>query len=364
MPKPYSPQSLPLKNLDWTAFVHLIGKANAEVARFDGLLRSIHNPMLLLQPLTTQEAVLSSKIEGTQVTLDEVLQYEANPNENVSKFADIQEIINYKKALQYGAEQLKKISLSLRLIREVHKILMSSVRGKDRDPGNFRRVQNWIGSPNSSIGTATYIPPAPQYISQLLGNLEKYIHADEKDTLVQAAIIHAQFEIIHPFIDGNGRVGRILLSIFLYFKKVLSHPLFFQSAYFELHRDEYYAKLLRITKNNDWNSWIDYFLHGVIKQSQINIKKVHSIQSLYEMKKERILDATKSQYAIRVLDFLFNKPVFRTSDFMDQTRIPKATANRILQQLVQSEIIVPLIKGSGAASTVFGFKKLIKLLKP
>lgn len=362
MPQPFIPQTLPLVNFDWSRFVHLIGKANAEVARFDGLLQSIHNPMLLLQPLSTQEAVLSSKIEGTQATLEEVLRYEANPNENVPRFADIQEVVNYKNALHHGVENLNKVSLSLRLIREMHEILMTGVRGKDRAPGVFRRIQNWIGPPGSTIENATFVPPGPQNLLDMLGNFEKYVHIDDKDILVQAAILHGQFEIIHPFMDGNGRLGRILFPVFLYFKKVLSYPLFFQSAYFELHRDEYYAKLLRISKDNDWNSWIEYFLVGVVEQSRINIEKVRAIHSLYEQKKERIAEVTKSQYAIRVLDFLFGKPIFSTPDFIEQTKISKATAKRILQQLEKAEVISSVRKGTGSMGSVFAFRKLIRLL--
>jgi len=364
MAQPYVPRDLPIENLDWTRFVPLIGKANAEVARFDGLVQSLHTPMLLLRTMTTQEAVLSSKIEGTQATLDDVLRFEASPNEETAKFADIQEVINYKKALEFGSQNIEKLSLSLRLIREMHKILMSGVRGKDRDPGNYRRVQNWIGPTGSVMESATYVPPSPEKIIEHLGNLEKYIHTDDKDSLVQAAIVHGQFELIHPFLDGNGRLGRILLAIYLYFKKTLTFPMFFQSAYFEFHREEYYAKLQGISKDNDWEGWIEYFLTGVAEQSKVNIEKVKSIHSLYEQKKERIAEVTKSQYSIRVLDFLFGKPVFRSSDFAKETKIPKATGKRILLQLQEGSVISTVSKGTGAAPSVYAFNKLIKLLKP
>ncbi len=364
MTQPYIPSDLPIENLDWSKFVHLIGKANAEVARFDALMQTLHNPIILLRTMTTQEAVLSSRIEGTHATLDDVLRFEAAPDEESPKFPDIQEVINYRKALHYGEEHLDKISLSLRLIREMHSILMNGVRGKDRDPGNYRRVQNWIGPSGSVMESATYVPPSPEKIADHLGNLEKYIHIDDKDALVQAAIVHAQFELIHPFLDGNGRLGRILLAIFLYFKKALTYPMFFQSAYFEFHREEYYRKLQGISGNNDWESWIEYFLTGVAEQSKINTEKVRSIRSLYEEKKERIAEVTKSQYAIRVLDFLFAKPVFRSSDFAAESRIPKATANRILQQLEEAKVIFLVSKGKGTAPSMYGFTRLVKLLKP
>ncbi len=364
MAQPYIPRDLPVENLDWSRLVNLVGKANAEVARFDALLQTLRNPMLLLRTMITQEAVLSSRIEGTQATLDEVLRFEAFPDEGSPKFADIQEVINYRKALQFGSENLDRISLSLRLLREMHKILMNGVRGKDRDPGNYRRVQNWIGPSGSVMASATFVPPTPEKIIGHLGNLEKYIHTDDKDFLVQAAIVHAQFELIHPFLDGNGRLGRILLATFLYFKKALSFPMFFQSAYFEMHREEYYRKLQEVSGSNDWEGWIEYFLTGVAEQSKVNTGKVKSIHSLYEQKKERIAVVTRSQYSIRVLDYLFSKPVFRSSDFAAESRIPKATANRILQQLEEAKVIFFVSKGKGTAPSVYGFTKLIRLLKP
>ena len=194
--QPYSPQLLPLKGLEWEKFVHLIGKANAEVARFDGLLQSIPNPSVLVAPLLTNEAVLSSKIEGTRATIHEVFEFEAIPSKDSEKSRDIEEILNYIKALNYAIEDVNNISLSNRLIRNIHSILLNSVRGRDKDPGNFRKIQVHVGS---------FYSPEPQNILDLMSNLESYIHEEDKDILVQLAIIHAQFEIIHPFWDGNGR---------------------------------------------------------------------------------------------------------------------------------------------------------------
>ncbi|MFH1193703.1 MAG: Fic/DOC family N-terminal domain-containing protein [bacterium] len=289
--KPFIPDKLPLKKINWEKFVHLIGNARVEVAHFNGMLESMPNPEVLLSPLTTQEAVLSSKIEGTRATLQEVLEYEADPKQRTEKYNDIQEILNYRKAMNFAVKELNAIPLSSRLIKGMHDILLNSVRGQNQDRGNFRRIQVHIG-PDNKIENASYVPPIAGDISEHMSNLDEYFHYSEKDPLVQLAIVHAQFEIIHPFNDGNGRVGRILMPIFLYFKKILSSPMFYLSAYFELHREEYYKKLLGISQKGDWESWIEYFLNAVIEQSKENIKKAKAIHELYDIKKDKIVTLT------------------------------------------------------------------------
>lgn len=359
--KPFIPHPLPLKKLDWTQFVHLIGRANAEVARFDGLLQSMPNPAVLLSPLTTQEAVLSSKIEGTQATLEEVLEFEADPKKRTEKYDDIQEILNYRRAMRFSVKELDKKPLCLSLLKSIHSILLDSVRGKNRDPGNFRNSQVYIGKPGAGLEGATYIPPEPQRILDDLSNLEKYIHSEEKDILVQLAIVHAQFEVIHPFLDGNGRMGRILMPLFLYSKKALSSPMLYLSAYFERNRENYYERLSGISKENDWENWIIYFLNAVIEQSQNNIKKAKSIHELYDSKKIKIVDLTHSQFAIKTLDFIFSFPIFSSSQFIKESKIPRASAARILGILEKGRVINVVEKGSGKRPTIYTFPKLLSI---
>jgi len=355
------PQKLPLEKLNWERSVSLIGKANAEVARFDGLLQSMPNPAVLLSPLTTQEAVLSSKIEGTKATLQEVLEFESDPNEGAEKYHDVQEILNYRKAMAYAVTDLDKISLTTRLIKNIHSILLDSVRGQNKDRGNFRKMQVHIGTSNK-VEEASYVPPTCVEVPGLMSNLEKYFHFDEKDYLVQLAIIHAQFEIIHPFMDGNGRVGRILMPLFLYFKKVLSSPMFYLSAYFESHREEYYQKLSGISKDNNWEDWVEYFLNAVVTQSKENISKAKSIHNLYDIKKEKIVNLTHSQFAIKALDFLFCNSVFNSSQFIKNSKIPKASASRILNSLSDGKIIKMIKKGAGNKPSAYAFVKLLKIV--
>ncbi|MFH0948151.1 MAG: Fic/DOC family N-terminal domain-containing protein [Elusimicrobiota bacterium] len=359
---PFVPQSLPLESVDWVRFITLIGRANAELARYDGILQSIINPRVLLSPLTTNEAVISSKIEGTQASLEEVLQYEASPDMKTEKYDDIREIINYREAMRFAIQWLKEKPITLNLMKQMHGILLDSVRGKDKGRGYFRTSQNYIGKPGTPIEQATYVPPSPLILIEHLSNFEKYIHYDEKDRLVQLAIIHAQFEIIHPFLDGNGRIGRILIPLFLFEKKVINSPMFYISEYFENNRDEYYAKLKVITEENKWNDWIEFFLRAVIEQAKANSNKAKAIQDLYDKKKTLIVEITHSQYAIKIIDTLFAQPIFNTTDFIKHSHIPKPSAMRFLKMLRKEEVLSTLKEGSGRRAEVMMFNKLINIV--
>lgn len=359
--KPYTPARLPIKSLPWHNWIRLIGHANAELARFDGTVQGIINPSILLSPLTTQEAVLSSKIEGTQATLEEVLEFEATQGKNSDKAEDIREIINYRKALLSAVEMMQKRPISLNLIREIHSILLDNVRGQKSSKGNFRTIQNWIGKPGSGIEQATYVPPEPQTLMEHLGNLEKYIHFDEEDKLVQLAIIHAQFELIHPFLDGNGRVGRILIPLLLFAKGLLSSPIFYLSDYLEKNREIYYEKLRAISENNDWNSWIQFFLTAIMEQAKTNNQKTKNILVLYEKMKKKIIELTRSPFAINFLDSLFYQPVFTTTGFIEKSNTTKSSSARILNTLLKENILITLVKGRGSQPVTLMFPELMKI---
>lgn len=359
--KPYVPENLPLENLDWQHLISLMSEANRKLARYDGILQTMPNPVLLLSPLTTQEAVLSSRIEGIQATLEEVLRFEADPKAETKKYDDIQEVINYRKATALAVEEMKTRPISLNLIKNIHSVLLQSVRGQNKARGEFRKIQNWIGKPGSTIENARFVPPDPLELMKYLDNFEKYIHYEEKDRLVQLAIVHAQFEILHPFLDGNGRIGRILIPLFLFEKKILNTPMFYISAFFESNRDEYYDRLKEVTDKKDWQGWIKFFLKGVIEQAEKNIDKAKSILQLYEMMKERMISVTHSQYSIKALDNLFDMPVFSSSDFVKNSQIPKASAKRILNRLEKAGTINILIQGSGRKPTLYIFRQLIDI---
>lgn len=360
---PFEPRMLPLDNIDWQNLIGLIGEANAALARYDGLLESIPDAEVLLSPLLTQEAVLSSKIEGTQATLEEVLEFELDLKITKAKEADIEEILNYRVALSLAKDELKKRPCCLNLIKDVHNALLLRVRGKNKGRGKFRLTQNWIGKPNTPIEQASYIPPPPNRLSDSLSNWEHYYHYDEKDKLVQLAIIHAQFEIIHPFLDGNGRIGRILIPIFLYDKKLLSSPVFYISAYFEMHRDEYYSRLLAISEQNDWNGWIQYFLRALIKQAKINMDKVKKINNLYDQMKNMITSTTHSRFSIQTLDFLFHRPIFTSSIFISESKIGRPSASRILKSLAKADVIYLASPSKGRNPGLYVFTNLLKIIQ-
>lgn len=363
--QPFEPHALPLTDLDWRQLLPLVGQANAALARYDGLLAGIPNPAVMLSPLTTQEAVLSSKIEGTQATVDEVLEQEAGLLKEGEKFEDIQEISNYRRALYQAREYLKDYPIRLGFVRELHRTLMSSVRGQDKTPGEFRLDQNWIGKMGCTIDEATFVPPNPVQLPDHLRAWETYLDSDDVDFLIQTAVVHAQFELLHPFKDGNGRIGRILIPLFLYQKKVLSQPMFYLSEYLENHRDEYYLRLKGISAENDWNSWIVYFLRATATQAAQNAQRVAAIQALYEEMKLAIHDTTHSQYTVHLLDAIFSKPIFRTSELAqrltDEHGIHEKTAPALLRQLRDAGILREIQPGAGRRSATLCFPRLINL---
>ena len=367
MVKPYIPDSLPLGDIEWGALVRLISRANFEIALYDGVLRTMPNATVLLSPMTTQEAVLSSRIEGTQASLREVLEYQAAPNVvgdiGSQKREDIQEIINYRMAMDEAVVRLDKRPLSLNLILGIHATLLNSVRGYNKARGQFRTSQNYIGTPGSAIETARFVPPEPTRLMEHLDNWEKYVHYDEEDRLVQLAIIHAQFEIIHPFLDGNGRVGRILVPLFLYEKGLLSSPTFYLSEYLETNRTSYTDKLLAITEKDDWQGWIQFFLQAVVEQAKSNNRKAQSILDLYDEMKILVPDSTRSPYAIQILDTMFNGTVFTGGLFAKMADIPKPTTDRILARLAEDDILQVISPRRGRLPTLFIFQRLFNIVE-
>ena len=367
--EPYIPDTLPLKTIDWERHVTLIGKANAALARYDGILLGMVNPQVLLSPLTTREAVLSSRIEGTQASLEEVLQYEADvgdPEKNQDltdspQIRDIHEIINYRKAMGTAVEKMSGRPFGINTIRELHRILLTGVRGRYKDPGEIRRIQNYIAAPGTPIDQATFIPPSPEIIMDALSNWEDYLYFTEKDPLVQLAVLKAQFELIHPFRDGNGRIGRMLVPIILYHKKILSQPMFYISSYLERNRDVYYERLLAISRDGDWNGWISFFLEALVLQSEENSKKARAILELYNGMKTRVAKITRSQYSIQTIDVLFSSPIINSSDFSIKSGIPDRTAQRIIQRLEQDGILRMIREGRGNRSPTYLFLDLLEI---
>ena len=349
IPKPYIPEELPI-NLDGILLnremFNLITTASNEMGIYKGFLSNTPNPILLISPLLIQEAVLSSKIEGTHATLEDFLNYEAGNKTEIEK-DELHEISNYRAALFYALDNMatcstinnsEKFPLVIRLIKEMHKILLNNVRGSSKDPGNFKRLQNYI----SSGSTISFTPVSPELTDKFMGNLENYIHFDEIQILVQSAIIHAQFEMIHPFQDGNGRIGRLLIPLFLYYKEYLPYPTFYMSSYFEANRKDYIINLSNISKNKDWKNWIEFYLKGIIEQAKLNTSKAQYLLGIYNNMKENIITNINSKNGINILDFIFQHPVFKAKQLSEKLNIQNRTVYNLLNQFVELGILSKL----------------------
>jgi Fic family protein len=360
--KPFQPQPLPISEIKWENLIPELGSANRAVSRYAGVLHAIPNPNVLLSPLRTQEAVLSSAIEGTQATLGEVLKFEVAEEENEEqKRQDIQEILNYRKALFVAEEELTNRPFNLDLLLDLHSTLLNSVRGRDKGRGRLRTVQNWIGPPQCSIEDAHFVPPTPSQVPEALHEWEKYYHETEKDPLVQLAVVHAQFEIIHPFVDGNGRLGRIIIPLFLFEKKLLHRPMFYLSAWFEKHRGEYVERLRRLGKSRGaWNDWIDFFLCAITGQSDLNAQKALAVKALYEELKLECLNLTHSQFAVPLLDKMFQHPFFYST-----LRLPgnpsRQSVSHLLSTLSKGGVIEVARPGQGRRATIYALRRLVTL---
>lgn len=361
--KPYIPQTLPLTNIDQTRLISLVGEANASLARYDGLLMGLVNPAVMLSPLTSQEAVLSSKIEGTQATVEEVLEYEAGQQYSEHKSNDIHEVLNYRKALILATESIDDRPIRLALIRELHRVLMDSVRGQHKTPGEFRKDQNWIGAHGCKIEQATFVPPNPLQLNDYLQHWEAYLMVDDIDPIFQTAIVHAQFELIHPFKDGNGRIGRLLIPLFLYSKNRLSNPMFYLSQYLEQHRDEYYARLRAVSQNNAWTEWIEFFLQAVISQANQNTQTLKQIMSLYDATRIQVSELTRSPHSAQLVDALFDKPIFTTADISLRAKIPKPTVHKLINTLLEEGVLDTVRGGAGRRAAILTFAELLNTLE-
>lgn len=359
--KPYIPKELPLSNIDFHRHFKAVGESNAELARFDELLQGLPQPELLLAPLINEEALLSSRIEGTQATITDVLKYDAGNKKIIEQQNDVQEVINYRNTMEFAGQQLSQRQLSLGLVREMHQMLMDGTRGTEKFPGTFRTKQNYIGHPNATIEEAAFVPPDPIRLQSDLESWERYVSGNDIEILLQCSLVHAQFELLHPFNDGNGRVGRLLIPLFLYQKKKLSKPAFYISGFLEKNRDLYYQALQKISLHDDWDTWIEFFLYAVTQQAKTNSIIVKKILSLYENMKNKIQIATHSQYTINVLDFLFSYPLFQGNKFLKESNIAKKTADKLLLQLKNAGIVQETEPKRGRTPATLIFNELLNI---
>jgi Fic family protein len=316
-----------------------LSDADRSISELAGVARRLPNPHLLIGPFIRREAVLSSRIEGTQASLSDLLFFEA-ANLRETEVPDVREVANYVRALEHGLTRLNELPLSLRLIREMHERLMTGVRGGEQTPGEFRRSQNWIGPPGCTLMDATFVPPPVDEMNNALYELEKYLHsASPLPTLIRLSMIHYQFETIHPFLDGNGRIGRLLVTLLLCTEGVLSQPLLYLSAFFERHRAVYYDHLLAVSQKGQWTDWIKFFLRAVTAQSKDAIVRSDRLLALWQNYRERLQAARSSALLLLLVDNLFQLPVITNTRAVEKLAVTPRSAQLNIDKLVAAGIL-------------------------
>lgn len=360
--KSFVPLTLPLKEeiVNQLEFINKLIEANKSLAQYQIMLKNTKiDSEFLLNPFIYNEAVHSTKIEGTQVTLDEVLEVEVKSRKGNK---DVQEAINYYHALKDGMDTLKELPISSRLFKLLHKTLLSNnVRGSNRTPGEFRKIQNFIGPEGCTIETASYIPPEPQLVDEYMSNLDNYINdpLDKYDELIRVAIMHAQFETIHPFLDGNGRIGRILIPLYLYSKDVINYPNFFISDILEKDKHKYYRYLNDIRFKGDWTQWIKFFLECIDVQAKKNIQLIEEINILYEEDLEKANSLINTSNIRNLVNMMFELPIFTAKIMAKLTGISEPTCRRYLNKLEEEKIIFS--NGKIRSKTYYYYSLLDKL---
>ena len=311
----------------------LLSQADRSIARLDGIVTVLPNPDLFIAMYVKKEALLSSQIEGTQASLEGLLEFEADmkPRDNLN---DIKDVVNYIRALYYGIGHIEHAPANARLFRELHRILIKGTRGSKKALGEFRRTQNWIGPAGANVFQAHFVPPPPEQILGAMANLETFFNQEDRMLpLVKIALIHAQFETIHPFIDGNGRIGRLLITLFLVCRKILSRPLLYLSHYLKKNREEYYGTLTRVRNEGDWESWIKFFLKGIDEVSQEACVAAAEVIKLKQGLIDRLYENRFSSiYAVKLIDLLFAKPIIDVKAITDEFNISKESGNEIVRR--------------------------------
>jgi len=336
----FVPAPLPPKLAYDDELVLALSRADAALSELSGLGRHLPNPHLLIAPYVRREAVLSSRIEGTTTTLAELLLEEVAEGAARRDPADVREVRNYVTALEYGVTRLRTLPLSLRLVRELHARLMKGVRGEHATPGEFRRTQNWIGVARSTPESAIYVPPPPEFMMEALEAWERFLHERGRvPDLVQCALMHEQFEAIHPFLDGNGRVGRLLITLFLIERGRLSQPLLYLSAYIDQHRGEYYGGLQAVHTDGDWKGWIRFFLTGVEVIAQDAVVQAAKLMELRERWRERLADYPK---AAQLIDALLVNPYMSVARAQRLLKVSNPTARQLVARLEKLELLTEI----------------------
>ncbi|AHJ63514.1 Fic family protein [Granulibacter bethesdensis] len=362
----YHSGAFPPGRLNSEALLAPLMEAAASMARYDARITGMVNSALLIAPLLRQDAVTSSRMEGTISTIEDVYRLEAEQeadsdtpyqearNDNVETYLYFAALTSAQEALENG------MPLGEPLIRTAHQRLLSFGRGKNKRPGSYKNEQNYIGDHGS--GKIHYIPIGPEQLAPAMGNLVTFIHDNAWPPLIRTAIAHVEFEALHPFEDGNGRIGRMLITLMLWKLGVLTQPHFFVSGYFETHKDAYIEHMRQVSAKDDWTSWVVFFLTALHEQACLNIRTVEAISNLYATMKERFRGILNSQFHDQVLDFVFATPVFRNDRFIERSRIPAASARSLSRRLVEAGLLRTLQPASGRRAAWYAFDPLLDLL--
>lgn len=351
----------PPKQIDWEKLAIPLAKASDAIARYDSFLGIIPNPNTLISPMMVQEAVTSSRIEGTHATVGDVLVYEAGKTDvDPEKKNDIIEVINYQKAVKRAETMLTTLPLSGRVLRETHAVLLDGVRGQYKSPGQYRTDRNWIGKSNN-INEARYIPIEPDYIENAMSRWESYVNEADHPALVKVAIAHAELESIHPFLDGNGRVGRIVVPLMLCENSLISHPCFYLSEFFEHRNAEYQDRLLAVSECDDWTGWCHFFLSAIETQATENNEKARRIFDLFEKTRVELAEESKSSSAGKAVECLFRSAIFPASAFTSIDGVGPKTGRRLLNTLKEMGIVKEIVPHSGTRASILMFSDLMEI---
>lgn len=329
MPAPLPPD--PPVRMDDPEFQALLSEADIALGRLDSYAALLPNPDLFVAAYVRKEAVLSSQIEGTQASLIDLFEYEANVGRKALR-NDVSEVVNHVRAMNYGLERVRELPVSLRLFRKIHAELLKDVRGSELQPGEFRHSQNWIGPLGSTLPQAEFVPPPPYEMDQSLGDFERFLHDNTPmPALVKVGLLHCQFETIHPFLDGNGRIGRLLITFYLCHQKVLTRPLLYLSHYFKKHRSEYYDWLMTTRNNGDWEGWLKFFVQGVWEVATEAVQTAERILAMYR-EHQKITSGMKGRSALQLLEFLYENPIISVPQVAERLDITWPTARSTVQE--------------------------------
>jgi Fic family protein len=356
--------AFPPASFDYQKVIPSLVRATDALARYDQMMKGMHNSEILLAPLRNQEAVISSRIEGTISTMDEILQFAADDegdDANASSVrSEVYETYLYQRALSNAQRSIKEgRPFSKHMIKDMHQQLLYFGRGAKKSPGKFKVEQNYLADKSKIL----FVPISPEKLGEGLDNLFEYMSNDESPALLKTAIMHLEFEALHPFQDGNGRIGRMLITLFLWTSKIISQPHFYISEYLEEHKDEYIDNMRKVSQTGKWEEWCMFFLDAVEAQAIRNLDIAENIRKLYDEMKIKFSERLSSKWSVLALDYIFTNPIFRNSRFTAHSGIPSQTAFRFTRILLDNGFLRTIHESSGRRSALYSFEPLMQLVR-